>query len=125
MAVEARRQVLRMLAAVEIDRAVAVRAADVEDVGNLRFGQLQELGAVGRQPLARSARWLAARVRLELVAAAIVGDRARPVHVRDRRARPGAGAAATTAAARRCCAWSCTAWSCTAWSCGTRSGPRV
>ena len=59
-----------MRAAVHVDGAIRVRAADVEDVEPLDLGQLDELDAVRRQELPREARRLAARVRLELVAPA-------------------------------------------------------
>ena len=57
-----------MRAAVGVDRAVRVRAADVEDVDPLDLGQLDELDAVRRQELADEPRRLAPRVRLELIA---------------------------------------------------------
>ena len=74
VAVVGRRQILGVLAAVHVDRAEGMRAADVEDVGHLLVRELDEFGSVRRQPLARPARRLAARVRLELVSPAIVRD---------------------------------------------------
>src|SRR5262245_7107459 len=105
--VEARRERRRMLA-VHVDRPVGVRAADVEDVGDLRLGQFQEFGTVRRQPLTRAPRRLAAGVRFELHPAAIVGHRARPRHVRNRRAWPGR-ATAEAAGSTSCCAAGTTA----------------
>ena len=67
-----------MRAAVHVDRAEGVRAADVEDVDALQLGQLDELDAVRREELPRDARRLAPRVRLELVALTICEERLRP-----------------------------------------------
>ena len=78
VAVVARLQVVRMRAAVHVDRAERVRAADVEDVEPLELRHLDELDAVRRQELARDARRLAARVRLELVRLARVVDAPSP-----------------------------------------------
>src|SRR5678810_918298 len=56
-----------MRPAIHVYRAIGVRPADVEDVDALEFLQFDELDAVGREERARDTRWLAARVRLELV----------------------------------------------------------
>ena len=53
-----------MRAAVHVDRAEGVRPADVEDVDALGLGHVDEFHAVRRDELARSARRLAARMRL-------------------------------------------------------------
>src|SRR6185295_6157024 len=60
-----------MRAAVHVDLAIGVRAADVEDEDALDLRQLDELDAVRRQELAHEPRRLAARVWLELVPVAI------------------------------------------------------
>src|SRR6185436_7924051 len=60
-----------MRAAVHVDRAIGVRAADVEDVDALEFTELDDLDSVRREELARDARRFAPRVRLELVVLAI------------------------------------------------------
>ena len=72
-----------MRPAIHVDRAVGVRAADVEDVDALQLGELDELDTVRRQELTHATRWLAPRVRLELVLAAVGVDRARPRLKRD------------------------------------------
>jgi hypothetical protein len=73
-----------------------VWSADVEDEDALQFWKLDELDAVRRQELADASRWLAARVRLELVLSAIGVDRSRPWLKRDlRTGRIGCGRAAT------------------------------
>src|SRR4051812_27672248 len=98
--VEARRQLRWMFPAVHENRAVGMRAADVEDVGHLLIGQLDQFRPVRREPLTRTARRLAARVRFELHPASIVRDRSRPGHVRNRRAWTSRAAAE---AATACC----------------------
>src|SRR4051812_31914489 len=98
--VEARRQLRWMFPAVHENRAVGMRAADVEDVRHLLIGQLDQFRAVRRQPLTRTARRLAAGVRFELHPASIVRDRPRPGHVRNRRAWTSRAAAE---AATACC----------------------
>ena len=67
-----------MRAAVHVDGPEGVRAADVEDVDALQLGQLDELDAVRRLELTDDARRLAARVRLEAMAFAILVERRGP-----------------------------------------------
>ena len=67
-----------MRAAVHVDRAKRVRAADIEDVDALQLRHLDELDAVRRQELPRRAAGLAARVRLELVDLPRVVERLAP-----------------------------------------------
>ena len=78
VAVVGGREVGRVRPSVHVDGAERVRAADVEDVDALGFGQLDELHAVGRQELPRRPRRLAPRVRLELVLLPIVVHRLGP-----------------------------------------------
>src|SRR5215510_15079222 len=65
-----------MTAAIHVDRAVALRVGNIEDVDALELRQLEDLEPVRRHELTRSARRLAARVRFarEREALAIVGE---------------------------------------------------
>src|SRR5687768_17510540 len=78
MAVVGRSEVLRMAAAIHINRPEGVRAADIEDIDSIQLGQLDDLDAVRRHERARHARRLTPRVRLELMRVAVGDDRARP-----------------------------------------------
>src|SRR5574339_453266 len=67
-----------MRAAVHVDGAIGVRAADVEDVDALEFAELDDLNSVRCEELARDAGRFATRVRLELVVLAIFEERLGP-----------------------------------------------
>ena len=73
-----------MRTAVEINRAVGVRAADVEDEDPLKLRQLDDLHTVRGQQLARGARGLAARMRFEPVPHTLAGEYTCPGLERDR-----------------------------------------
>ena len=84
VAVVGRLQILRVAAAIGVNRAEGVRSANVEDEDPLDLGNLEDLGAVRREELTLHPRRLAPRVRLELVDPAIRRNALRPRLIRNR-----------------------------------------
>jgi hypothetical protein len=78
MPVIGRNKLLRVWAAIHEDSSERVWTADIENEDSFFDGILHEFYTVGRQELAWSARWLAARVRLELVFTAVSMQSFRP-----------------------------------------------
>src|SRR5262245_53210942 len=64
--------------AIHINDPVRMRSADIHDEDALQFRQVHKLDSVGGQKLSRSTRWLAPRMRFELVGAAIRIQLSRP-----------------------------------------------
>src|SRR5262249_57249066 len=60
-----------MRPAVNVDRPIGMRPADIENVDALQFGNVDELDAIRREKLTRTTGRLAAGVRLELIQPAI------------------------------------------------------